>query len=48
MMRDRTFAQSFAGHRLGMIGLAGVLVIVILGVFAPLIAPVSEIGPLTR
>lgn len=38
-MRDRTFVQSFVAHRLGMIGLAGVLVVVLLGTFAPLIAP---------
>lgn len=34
-MRDKSFAESFRKHRLGMVGLAGIIVIVALGVLGP-------------
>lgn len=42
MRQSRTFFQAFLHNRLAMFGLAGVLLVVIMGVFAPLIAPYPE------
>jgi peptide/nickel transport system permease protein len=38
-MQNRTFLQAFAKNKLAIIGLAGVLIIVLLGIFAPAISP---------
>ena len=38
MRQSRTFLQAFLHNRLGMVGLVGVLLVVIMGLFAPLIA----------
>jgi peptide/nickel transport system permease protein len=37
-MRERNFVESFSRHRLGMLGFAGVLVVVTVGLCAPLLA----------
>lgn len=39
MRQSRTFVQAFLQNRLGMIGLIGVLLVVFLGLLAPVIAP---------
>ncbi|MCL4744348.1 MAG: ABC transporter permease [Burkholderiaceae bacterium] len=38
-MRQRSFAQSFGKHRLGMIGLAGIVIIMATGAIGPLLVP---------
>ena len=49
-MREKSFVESFTKHRLGMIGLAGIVIIIVLGAFGPLIVsyPVgyNEVTPL--
>lgn len=35
-MREKSFAQAFSAHRLGMVGLAGIVVILLVGVFGPM------------
>lgn len=39
MRESRSFTKAFLANRLGMIGLIGVLIVVLMGLFAPLIAP---------
>ncbi len=39
MRQSRTFVQAFLHNRLGMIGLVGVLLVIVMGIFAPLLAP---------
>lgn len=41
-MNQRTFLQSFLRNKLGLIGLTGVLLIVLMGVLAPVIAPMPK------
>lgn len=41
-MNQRTFLQSFLRNKLGLIGLTGVLLIVLMGVLAPAIAPMPK------
>lgn len=41
-MKQRTFLQSFVRNKLGLLGLAGVLMIIIIGLCAPLIAPMPK------
>ncbi len=41
-MENRTFFQAFIRNKRGVIGAAGVLIIVIIGIFAPLIAPLPK------
>lgn len=41
-MKQRTFFQSFVKNKLGLIGLAGVLLIILIGVCAPAIAPMPK------
>ncbi|MBI3375699.1 MAG: ABC transporter permease [Betaproteobacteria bacterium] len=36
-MREKNFVESFTKHRLGMIGLAGIVIVIALGAFGPLI-----------
>jgi hypothetical protein len=36
-MRERGFVESFAKHRLGMIGLIGIVLVVTLGAFGPMV-----------
>ncbi len=50
-MREKSFAESFSKHPLGMIGLAGIAVIVLIGIFGPMLVPYpvgyDEAMPLT-
>ena len=39
MRQSRTFVQAFLHNRLGMIGLVGVLLVIVMWIFAPLLAP---------
>ncbi len=41
-MKQRTFIQSFVRNKLGMIGLLGVLIIVLVGILAPVITPMPK------
>ncbi len=49
-MREKSFAQSFAKHRLGMVGLVGIVIVVLVGAFGPMLVtyPVgyNEAAPL--
>lgn len=36
-MREKSFVQSFSRHTLGMIGLAGIIIVVLVGLFGPMI-----------
>ncbi len=39
MRRERSFAQAFASHRLGMVGLAGIVVVLMVGLLGPMVVP---------
>ena len=41
-MKQRTFIQSFIRNKLGMVGLLGVLIIVVVGILAPVITPMPK------
>lgn len=41
-MKQRTFIQSFIRNKLGMVGLLGVLIIVVVGILAPVITPHAQ------
>jgi peptide/nickel transport system permease protein len=41
-MREKSFAESFSSHRLGMIGLVGIVVIVLVGTLGPMIVTYPE------
>lgn len=50
-MREKSFAQAFSKHRLGMVGLVGIVIIVLLGILGPMLVPYpvgyDEAMPLT-
>ena len=39
MRKERSFAQAMAGHRLGMIGLAGITRVLLVGILGPMLVP---------
>lgn len=41
-MREKSFAESFSKHRLGMIGLVGIVIIVLIGAFGPMFVTFPE------
>ena len=41
-MREKSFAESFSQHRLGMIGLVGIVIIVLIGAFGPMFVTFPE------
>jgi hypothetical protein len=41
-MREKSFVESFSRHRLGMLGFAGVMIVVAVGLCAPLLTPYQK------